>query len=127
MDEKELMAQFAAMLQENNTAVFGRMHEMLQENNTAVFGRMHEMFQENNAAIFEHMQEMRQDLRQEIAESKTEVMAYIENTTNKRIDSLFDGYVSTRERQDAVQKELETMRERLTQLEMIVKSLASAS
>lgn len=95
MDEQKLMAQFAALLQENN------------------------------AAIFEYMQGENSKIRQEIADSKNEVIAYVENTTNKRIDSLFDGYVSVRERQDAMQKELDEVRERLAQLELLVKSLAS--
>lgn len=107
MDDKSLIDQFAALLHENNAAIFEYVRA------------------ETDKLRAELMGEMRDEIRKEGQNTRNEITAYIENTTNKRIDTLFDGYVSVRERHDLLQKELDEVRDRVSQLELIVKSLAS--
>lgn len=64
-------------------------------------------------------------IRSEGERTRSEIQAYIENTTNKRIEVLFDGYTGTQERMSILQQEVDSLKTRMQQLEDLVKSLAS--
>lgn len=52
-----------------------------------------------------------------IQTSQREVMVFVENSVGKRIDSLFDGYKLTHEKQWELEHRMERMEQRLSALE----------
>ena len=54
-----------------------------------------------------------------IQTSQREVMVFVENSVGKRIDSLFDGYKLTHEKQWELEHRMERMEQRLSALEHI--------
>lgn len=75
--------------------------------------------------IRESNETMEQFVLESIQASETRMMAAMENSIGKRIDSLFDGYVGTQERYKALQDQVNTLAMRLQQLEDLVKTMAS--
>ena len=57
-------------------------------------------------------------LRNEMNDSELRTRIFIENQVNKRIDSLFDGYKLTDEKQWELERKLENLEARLEQLEV---------
>lgn len=52
-----------------------------------------------------------------IQESQRETMVFVENSVGKRIDSLFDGYKLTHEKQWELERRMESLEKRLSDLE----------
>lgn len=71
--------------------------------------------------IFQGMSQMEERLTQrikdEIHESEQRTHAYIENTVGKRIDTLFDGYKLTHEKQWELERETEKLKEQVNELQ----------
>ena len=67
--------------------------------------------------IFQGMAQMETRLRSEIRESEQRTHAYIENTVGKRIDTLFDGYKLTHEKQWELERETEKLKEQVNELQ----------
>lgn len=65
----------------------------------------------------EEMADMREELREEIRASETRTKVYIENTVNKRIDSLFDGYQLTREKQAELEQRVERLEQKVEDIQ----------
>lgn len=74
-----------------------------------------EMFQ----MIVSGMESMELRLREEIKSSERRTMVYIENNVTKRIDTLFDGYKLTHEKQWELERKVESLEARLERLESL--------
>lgn len=69
--------------------------------------------------IISGMESMEQRLREEIKSSEQRTRVYIENNVSKRIDTLFDGYKLTHEKQWETDRKLRELEERLERLERL--------
>ena len=85
---------------------------------------MLEQFQLLFSAIEDVRSEIK-DVRAEIKESETRTHIYIENQVSKRIDSLFDGYKLTHEKQWELERENEALNARVDDLQARVAALES--
>ncbi len=69
------------------------------------------------------MSAMEERLRSEIKESETRTRLYIENEVGRRIDSLFDGYKLTHEKQWELERQNELLNQKLEGLLSRVEAL----
>ena len=78
--------------------------------------------------LFQAIQDVKEELKEEfqtgIKESETRINLKIENEVSRRIDSLFDGYKLTHEKQwelerktDEMQRQIENLQNRLSVIE----------
>lgn len=157
MGEQEMFERFAAMLRENNEAIFqyfekeihGVRDEIgevrtelkeeiqsvrqeisdvrteLKEEIQSVRTELKEEIQGVRTEMQDNVAQLRVEIKEEGERSRNEIRAYIEQTVIKRLDSLFDGYLTIRERNDALREEVDTLRIRLERVELVVKSLVS--
>ncbi len=64
-----------------------------------------------------------QGVKSEIKETETRIMAHIENEVGRRIDSLFDGYKLTHEKQWELERQNELLNQKLEGLLSRVEAL----
>ena len=83
--------------------------------------RMMEVMPQQKEDLMEVMQQQADTLmgmmETKIQTSQREVMVFVENSVGKRIDSLFDGYKLTHEKQWELEHRMERMEQRLSALE----------
>ncbi len=58
-----------------------------------------------------------QEVRTEVQESETRTKVFIENEVTKRIDTLFDGYKLTHEKQWELERETENLKRQMDDLQ----------
>lgn len=58
-----------------------------------------------------------QEVRAEVQESETRTKVFIENEVTKRIDTLFDGYKLTHEKQWELERETENLKRQMDDLQ----------
>ena len=64
-----------------------------------------------------------EDVRAEIKDSENRTQIYIENQVSKRIDSLFDGYKLTHEKQWELERETEALKAKTDELQARIAAL----
>jgi len=121
MTDTELLEQFQMIMQGMNQMeqrLVSRMDEKIQESEERLTQRMDEKIKESE-----------QHLRREIKESEQRTHVYIENTVCKRLDSLYDGYKLTHEKQWELERETEKLKEQMnefqTRLDAIEKKVSA--
>ncbi len=67
--------------------------------------------------VKEEIQDVENRLNQKIEESETRTRVFIENEVTKRIDTLFDGYKLTHEKQWELERETENLKRQMDDLQ----------
>lgn len=67
--------------------------------------------------VKEEIQDVENRLNQRIEESETRTKVFIENEVTKRIDTLFDGYKLTHEKQWELERETENLKRQMDDLQ----------
>lgn len=70
-----------------------------------------------DAEMLEQFQMLTQGVASMLEQSETRMKIYIENQVSKRIESLFDGYKLTHEKQWELERQTEFLQQRLQELE----------
>ena len=73
--------------------------------------------------IMQGMADMETRLEQKIKDSESRTQIYIENQVSKRIDSLFDGYKLTHEKQWELERETEALKAKTDELQARIAAL----
>lgn len=68
--------------------------------------------------LLEQFQLLNESVAQMIAASEQRMKVYVENRVNKRIDSLFDGYKLTHEKQWELEHETQALKEQIEDLQV---------
>ncbi|WRS26570.1 hypothetical protein U6B65_09460 [Oscillospiraceae bacterium MB08-C2-2] len=82
--------------------------EMLEQ-----FGLLMTAIEQTRSEMKASEMKIMEQTRSEIKASETRTQAFIENAVNKRIDSLFDGYKLTHEKQYELEREMERTRDEM--------------
>ena len=76
-----------------------------------------QLISQSENRMIEVMQQQADTLVGMMGDSKREVMVYVENSVGKRMDSLFNGYKLTHEKQWELERKVEMLEKRLEALE----------
>ena len=76
-----------------------------------------QMLMEGMAQMENRMNQKIEEVRTEVQESETRTKVFIENEVAKRIDTLFDGYKLTHEKQWELERETENLKRQMDDLQ----------
>ena len=75
--------------------------------------------------LFTALEQTKAELRTEIHESETRTKVFIENNVSKRMESLFDGFKLTHEKQWEMDRETERLKQKIEDLQIRLEVLES--
>lgn len=76
-----------------------------------------QMLMEGMAQMENRLNQKIEEVRTEVQESETRTKVFIENEVAKRIDTLFDGYKLTHEKQWELERETENLKRQVNDLQ----------
>lgn len=124
MEQKDLLAQIAQMMEQQTQTLDKKleqqaqglrqeMQEMMEQQTQALDKKLEQQTQ----AFDRKMQQLHFDVAQMMEQQTLEMKVMIENDVTRRLDALTDGYKLNHEKQYELEREIELLKRRVERLE----------